>query len=176
MKYALVVQEFEVKKCLLPKEWFGGKTRFWLPSKQPRRWYLCLSLKNIKCTYSCNIWYTHIYTHIHTYTHIHIYMDVYTFMNFDKIWPVNIFSVCFIKTNNQNKQKSDLVIKAVSQYSFLRRMAIKMVKLVTARERILPMHTIQKLQLSLFGQKQAFNNFNETFSELELRAFLKAFP
>lgn len=87
-------------------------------------------------------------------------MDVYAFINFDKIWLVNIFSVCFIKTNNQNKQKSDLIIKAVSRYSFLRRMAIKVVKLVTAREKILPMHTTQKLRLSLFGQKQAFNNFN----------------
>lgn len=87
-------------------------------------------------------------------------MDVYIFMNFDKICPVNFFSVCFIKTNNQNKQKSDFVIKAASLYSFLRRMATKMVKLVTARENILPVHTTQKLLLSLFVQKQAFNNFN----------------
>ena len=87
-------------------------------------------------------------------------MDVYIFMNFDKIWPVNIFFICFIKTNNQNKQKSDLVIKAASLYSFLRRMATTMVKLVTAREKILPMPTTQKLLLSLFVQKQAFNNIN----------------
>lgn len=87
-------------------------------------------------------------------------MDVYIFMNFDKICPVNFSLYVFIKTNNQNKQKSDFVIKAASLYSFLRRMATKMVKLVTAEKIFCPCTQLKNYCSVFLSKSRAFNNFN----------------